>query len=179
MLRSPLLPSVLSLRTAPDRLVDQVFGGTPFQTVWSRSGSRDTLTRAMPIDVYATDDHAVVMAAVPGMNPDDLEVTVYQNTVTLRGSVSGLAEADEIKDATWYVHEFGSGTFQRSVTLPFGIDADAVDASFEHGIVKVTLPKAERARPRRIAVGTRASTPIATAQPEAISGGASDETPAE
>jgi HSP20 family protein len=106
----------------------------------------------MPLDVYATGDQAVLIAAVPGMQPGDLELTVHQNTVSLRGTVRSAADAEETKDATWYVSELGSGTYQRSVTLPFPIDAEHAEATFAHGLVRVTLPKAESAKPRKIAI---------------------------
>ena len=79
-------------------------------------------------------------------------------------------DANEAKNVTWYVHEVGSGTYRRSVTLPFPIDADQVQARFDDGIVRVILPKAERARPRRIAIHTR--------QPEAIGSGDQEPTDA-
>ena len=166
MLRNPLLSDVLSLQNTLDRAL-----GGPFETLWSRSGGGGTAAvQAIPFDVYATDDHAVVLAAVPGMRPDDLEITVHQNTVNLSGTVSNVADADETKNATWYVHELGSGSYRRSITLPFQIDAEQVQASFENGIVRVVLPKAEQSKPRRIAI--RASQ---GSQPEAIGSGTTDQ----
>ncbi len=171
MLRSPLLPTgALALRQTFDRALNESLTGGPFQTLWSRMGSESPVAQVMPIDVYATDDHAMVLAAVPGMKPEDLEVTVHQNTVSLSGTISKLVDTEQAKDITWYVHEVGSGTYRRSVTLPFPIDAEQVQASFEDGIVRVILPRAERARPRRIAIHSR--------QPEAIGAGATDETEA-
>ena len=153
MMRSTLFPEVLSLQNTLERAVNEMLGGGPFQTLWSREGNGGTgVAQAMPFDVYATDTQAVVMAAVPGMNPDDLEVTVHQNTISLSGRIGNIAETDETKDATWYVHELPSGTFRRSITLPFQIDADHVQASFENGVVRVIAPKAEQARPRRISI---------------------------
>ncbi len=111
----------------------------------------------------------MILAAVPGMRPGDLEVTVHQNTVSLSGAIGNVAEAEETQSATWYVHELASGGFRRSITLPFQIDADHVEASFENGIVKVKAPKAEQAKPRRIAV-----TGGQSSRPEAISAGSTD-----
>jgi HSP20 family protein len=110
------------------------------------------MARPVPIDVYATPDEAVVIAAVPGLNPEHLEITYTDNTLTLFGSVPGAVDSEQSKNATWYVHELWSGQFQRTVTLPFEVDAGKAEASFEHGIVRITLPKAEWAKPQKIAI---------------------------
>jgi HSP20 family protein len=123
-------------------------GGT--RSSWS-NGSR-TMVRPIPIDVYATPDEAVVIAAVPGLHPENLEISYAENTLTLSGSVSGASESEQGQQATWYVRELWSGKFQRSLTLPFEVDASKAEATFEHGIVRITLPKAEWARPQKIAV---------------------------
>ena len=72
----------------------------------------------MPLDVYATPDEAIVIAAVPGMTPENLEITYTQNTLTLSGSVPNVAESEQGQNATWYLRELWSGQFQRTVTLP-------------------------------------------------------------
>ena len=72
-----------------------------------------------------------------------------QNTVTLSGTVGNVADSEEAKGATWYVHELGNGTYRRSITLPFAVDADATQATFEHGILRIVLPKAASAKPRK------------------------------
>jgi HSP20 family protein len=111
-----------------------------------------TMAWALPLDVYATPEEAVVIAAVPGMNPQDLETTYNQNTLMLSGSVPTAAESEQGKAATWYLQELWHCTFQRTVTLPFEVDAGKAEASFEKGIVRITLPKAERAKPQKIAI---------------------------
>jgi HSP20 family protein len=135
------------LRDAMNQLLEESF-------VPSRSGrgTNGTMVRPLPLDVFATQDEAVIIAAVPGMNPQELEVTVNQNVVTLSGSVPSVAESEQGKGATWYLHELWHGQFRRSVTLPFEVDAGKAEATFEHGIVRITLPKAERAKPFRIEV---------------------------
>lgn len=106
----------------------------------------------MPLDVYATPEEAIVIAALPGLNPQDLEITYTQNTLTLSGSVPHVAESEQGQQATWYLRELWSGQFQRTVTLPFDVDASKAEATFEHGFVRITLPKAERAKPQKIAI---------------------------
>lgn len=168
MVRSPFLSDVLSLQNSLDRALSETLSG-PFPSLWTRSNAGDAIAQSIPLDVYATDDHAMILAAVPGMRPDDLEVTVHQNTVSLSGTIGNVAEAEETRSATWYGPELSSGGFRRSITLPFQIDADHVEASFENGIVKVKAPKAEQAKPRRIAVTGGPSN-----QAEAISAGSTD-----
>jgi HSP20 family protein len=72
--------------------------------------------------------------------------------VTLSGTLRSVVDTEDAKQATWYLHELGSGTYRRSVTLPFPVDADKADASFEHGILRVMLPKAEAAKAKKIAI---------------------------
>ena len=86
---------------------------------------------------------------MPGLNPEDLEITYTQNTLTLSGSVPNVAESEQGQNATWYLRELWSGQFQRTVTLPFEVDASKAEATFEHGIVRITLPKADGRSPRR------------------------------
>jgi HSP20 family protein len=165
-MRSPFFSDIMSLRDSIDRVVNDTFSTGPFRTLWSGTGNGTSVTQAMPLDVYATDDNAVIIAAVPGMRPDDLDVTVHQNTVSLSGKIGAVSDTEEAKDATWYLQELGSGSYQRSITLPFPIDPDAVEASFENGIVRVVLPKAEQAKPRKIALNYR--------KPEAVGAGSTD-----
>jgi HSP20 family protein len=108
--------------------------------------------RPLPLDVYATPDEAVVIAAVPGMNPQDLEITDNQNTLTLSGAVLTAADSEQGKQAMWFVHKLWHGQFQRSITLHFEVDADRAEATFENGIVRIVLPKAACAKPQRITV---------------------------
>lgn len=137
------------LRQAMDRLLDDAVVGAPFPTLWSRSG---TPFRSMPLNLYAAEDELVVLAAVPGMRPEDLEITAHQNTLTLSGTVADVAETEEAKGATWYLRELWPGRFRRSLTLPFEVDPDKAQASFEHGVVRIVLPKAEAAKPTKIAI---------------------------
>ena len=123
--------------------------------------------RPLPLDVYATPEEAVVIAAVPGMSPEQLEITSTQNTLTLSGSIPRAAESEPGQHATWYLRELGSGQFQRTVRLPFEVEASQAEATFAHGIVRITLPKAEWAKPQKIAITAGAG------QPEAIGAGTS------
>jgi HSP20 family protein len=145
----PVGSDFVLLRDAMNQLLSDSFvpsGGA--RSGWS-TGSR---ARPMPLDVYATPDEAIVIAALPGLNPQDLEITYTQNTLTLSGSVPNVAESDQGKNATWYAHELWSGQFQRTVTLPFEVDAGKAEATSENGLVRIALPKAQRAKPQKIAI---------------------------
>src|SRR3954468_5612094 len=144
----PFGQDIVVLRDAMNQLLEESF--VPARG--TRSGNGTSTVRPLPLDVYTTPDEAVVIAAVPGMNPGELEVTVNQSVVTLSGTVPTAAESEQGKQATWYLHELWHGQFRRSVTLPFEVDASKANATFENGIVRIILPKAERARPHKIAI---------------------------
>ena len=154
MFRHPLFSDVFALRDMADRLASQTFGDDQFRTQWSRNGTgnANTAVQPMPLDVYATEQQAVILAAVPGMRPEDLDLAIHENTISLSGKVESTTNADETKGATWYAHELWSGEVRRSVTLPFPVDADRAEAVFENGILRVVLPKAESAKPRKISI---------------------------
>lgn len=103
-------------------------------------------------DVYDTPEAVVIKLAVPGARPDDLEVTLEQNTVTIRGRYGYALGEEEAKKATWYRREIGTGQFAESIVLPAPVDAEQAQATVENGIITLTFPKAEQARVKRIAV---------------------------
>lgn len=148
----PLRQDFVFLRDAMHQLLEESFvpsGGRRW--AGTANGAR-AMARPLPLDVYATPDEAVIIAAVPGMNPQDLEITYDQNTVTLSGTIPTATESEQGKDATWYLHELWHGQFRRSVSLPFEADASKAEATFEHGVVRITLPKAEWTKPQKIAI---------------------------
>ncbi len=141
----------VSLRDAMDRLLADSFVGSPFQGLWF-GGTSNGNHVALPLDVYASADEVTIYAAIPGLGPDDIDISVNQGTVTISGQLPNVAGSEEARGATWYLHELGSGTFQRSVTLPVEVDPAKADATVENGILRLRLPKAERARPRQIKI---------------------------
>ncbi len=147
----PFGSDFVQLRQAMQELLQDSFvpsGGS--RSPWSTGSG--AMARPIPLDVYATPDEAVVIAAVPGMSPENLEITYSDNTLTLSGSLPGAAQSEQGQNATWYLRELWSGQFQRTVTLPFEVDPAQAQASFEHGIVRITLPKADWAKPHKIAI---------------------------
>jgi HSP20 family protein len=152
--RRPTTPFA-TLQSEMDRFVNQALWGAPFRTLWASNwngAGAQAATWPLPLDVYATADEVVIIAAVPGLGPDDIEITYDQGVVTFAGQLPNVAASEEGKGATWYLHELPNGGFRRSVTLPFDVDADAIEATFLHGVLRLSLPKAEQARPKQIQV---------------------------
>lgn len=101
------------------------------------------------INVWTNDDGAVVTAELPGVNPEDIDISVVGETLTL----SGARQPEELKDGEKYHRrERRFGSFNRSFQLPFTVEADQVEAVFEKGILHVSLPRSEAEKPRKIAV---------------------------
>lgn len=100
-----------------------------------------------PVNVREDRDQLYVEAELPGLNQDDLEVLVEGDQLTLRGERKPAAD-----EGRWHRQERGFGRFQRTFTLPVAVDADKVEARLEHGVLFLTLPKSEAAKPRKIAV---------------------------
>jgi HSP20 family protein len=103
----------------------------------------------LPLDVCENENEFVVKASLPGVKPENVQITVHGDTVTLRGETQSETEK---KGETWHLRERRSGSFQRSFTLATPINSEKADAKFEHGVLTLTLPKAEQAKPKQIKV---------------------------
>jgi HSP20 family protein len=101
------------------------------------------------VNVWEDADAFRVEAELPGLKQEDVQVAV---TNRKQVTIQGERKPDEAPQGTWHRRERGFGRFQRSFTLPAAIDADKVEAKLEQGVLKLTLPKAEEAKPRKIAV---------------------------
>lgn len=95
-------------------------------------------------------DHIYVEALLPGVDPDKLDMNVLGNTLTLAGERTGFD--GEKNGATWHRRERGAGKFLRTIELPVEIDPDQVKAEYRNGLLLVTLPKVEAAKPKRISI---------------------------
>jgi HSP20 family protein len=101
------------------------------------------------LNLWTNPEGAVVAAEVPGVGPDDLEITVRRDTVTLRGT----RQAESTEDSVIVLRqERMIGPFVRNVVLPFRVDADKASAKFERGMVTLTLPRPEEDKPHRISI---------------------------
>jgi HSP20 family protein len=140
---------MLTLREAMDRLFEDSFVH-PGHFVGARAADGRGRGLAFPLDVSETADAFTVRASLPGIEPEDVQITVHGETLSIRGETK---QEDEQRDQNWLMREHRSGSFQRTVTLPTPIDADKAEAQFEHGMLIMTLPKAEQAKPRQIKIG--------------------------
>jgi HSP20 family protein len=138
---------MMTLRDAMDRLLQQSISGTG-QIL---SNMR---TDTIPMDVIERDDAYEVRAAIPGVVPDDVEVVVQGERLTVRAE---LRRKEETRGETWLMREQRAGSLQRTITLPSPVSSDNAEARIENGILTLRLPKAQTARPHRIAVGTHGS----------------------
>jgi HSP20 family protein len=102
-----------------------------------------------PVNVWEDENAFDVEAELPGLKQEQLHISVANRTEL---TIQGERSADERLKGTWHRRERGFGKFQRALTLPVPVDPDKVEARLENGVLHLTLPKAEEARPRRITV---------------------------
>jgi HSP20 family protein len=137
---------IISLREAMNNLLEESF-------VRTRADSAVPVgTLGLAIDLLETPDAYILTASVPGVKPADVSITVLGDTVTIGGR---RVEPDAQKGpegSRWLIRERHFGAFDRAVKLPTVVKADEASAEFEDGVLTVTLPKAEEAKPRTIAV---------------------------
>ncbi len=133
----------MTLRQAMDRLFEDsiVRPGR----MWAEQSGR----RYFPLDVYETKDAVILRAALAGVKPDEVDISVEGNTVTIRGETQAPAE-----DGTYLLQEQRYGPFSRSIEVEVPLQPDKAEASFKDGILTLSIPKAEEAKPRVIKVKT-------------------------
>ena len=148
---------LVTLRQAMDRLFDD----TVFRPLTAYSQQGD-LAR-LPLDVRTTPDALLVEAALPGIAPEDVEITVENNTLTIPAEDRTERTADE---QGWVVREISHGSVMRTVTLPTGLEADKAEATFEHGVLSLRIPKAEQVKPKQIRI-----TPVTGGEAKAVESG--------
>ena len=126
-----------------DRLFREAFSPT------GNEGEVSTRTWAPPVDIYENGDNLVLKAEVPGVNPEDVEVRVEDNTLYLKGE---RKFEKEVKEQNYHRVERSYGTFTRSFSLPNSVDSDKVTATYKDGVLTLTMPKREEAKPKTIKV---------------------------
>lgn len=108
-------------------------------------------TTAMPMDLYRSGDEFVAKIDLPGVDPSSVDVDIEDRTLTIRAE-----RRDDIgEDVRWLSHERPSGTFARQLTLGYGVNLDRIQADYSDGVLTLTIPVAEEARTRKIAVSHR------------------------
>lgn len=134
---------LLSLREAMDRLFEESF-------VRPVGGLLHSMApESFAVDMYETDDAITVKAVLPGVKPQDLEISVTGDVLSIRGD---FRQEEHVEEKNYLRRECHYGCFSRSIPLPTTVVADRAEASFEDGVLTLTLPKAEEVKPKTIKV---------------------------
>jgi HSP20 family protein len=133
---------LLNLQNEMTRLFGRAYGDEA-----EADGPRSTW--APPLDIVERPEAYVVTAELPGLTPEEVDITVEEGTLTIKGERKFYEES---KEQNFHRVERRFGSFQRSLSLPAQVKADQVEASFDKGVLTVTIPKAEQAKPRRVAI---------------------------
>ena len=130
-----------------NRALDQAFNGVAGSRVWVPA-----------LDVAERGDSYVIHTELPGVSPDQVEVSFEQNVLTIRGTKPASFDLSSEGELRMFAAERVHGSFERSVRLPEFVDAEHIDANFTNGLLTVTVPKAQAAQPRKISIrGTSAN----------------------
>lgn len=130
---------ITTLRDEMNRLFNRTVGdGTSSGSAWTPA-----------VDIFDTDQAIVLRAELPGLTPEDIDIEIDDNVLSLKGE---RRFQDELEEGRYYRLERAYGHFQRNVALPQGVKADEISASFDNGVLSVRVPKADEVRPRKIAV---------------------------
>ncbi|MBY6414450.1 Hsp20/alpha crystallin family protein [Rhodococcus sp. BP-252] len=129
------------LRFDPFRELDSIAAG-----MFGSSSGSDRVPRFMPMDLYKVDDHYVLSADLPGVDPGSIDVDVDRGTLTLTAHRTAPSDGG----VQWISSERFAGTYRRQIALGDGIDTERITASYDNGVLSVTIPLAERAKPRKI-----------------------------
>ena len=130
----------LSLRDAIDRLFEDSFV-RPLRPGYGERGY------SLPVDAYATDGELVIMANMPGVDPNDVQITIDGDTLTIKGETK-----PPIENVDYLFQERRFGPFYRQLRINVPVEADKAEATFEKGVLTLTIPKAETVRPKQIKV---------------------------
>jgi HSP20 family protein len=132
-----------------ERRLEDVFGRPAWRWPMEEKGW-------MPaVDIFEKDDKFVVKAELPGMKEEDIDVSVVGNTLTIKGEKK---TETEVKEEDYYRCERSYGSFYRSIPLPSTVDASKIEASYEGGVLEVTLPKTAEVKPKKISVSAKKKT---------------------
>jgi len=139
--------NVSPLREAMNRLFEESFVPSPRAWRWSTESGLPVLA-----DMVESDENIVISADLPGLKPEDVDISITDSTLTIKGEYK-TEEEGERGDVHFKERRYGA--FRRSFTLPTTVDTDATEAEFEDGVLTVTLPKTEETKPKQIEVKVR------------------------
>ena len=133
---------MITMRQAMDRMIDESFA--------RGSQSRGTGAWLLPVDAYITEEANIITADVPGITPEEIDITLEGDTLTIRGEI----KRDDTAERKYVLLERPTGPFERTLSINTPIDSDHVEAVFKNGVLTLTLPKADAVKPRQITVKT-------------------------
>ena len=139
---------MMTLRNEFDRLFENFLDLPQLQE------NRD-LDWGLALDVAENDNTYTIKASVPGISPDDIDITLSDNVLTIKGE---FKEEKTVEEEKYHLRERRFGSFGRSVTLPVAVNAEAVEAAYDNGVLTFTIPKADEVKPKRITI--KAKQPI-------------------
>jgi HSP20 family protein len=150
---------LMSLRQAMDRLFEDSY-------VRPTRSWLSGLTEMLPLDIRNGRDELLIEAALPGVKPENVDITIEQSTLTIHASTSDERREGE-EGGDYVLQEIRRGEMVRTVTLPSGLEPDKAAATFEDGILKLRIPRADEVKPRQIRIhashdGKQAASPVAT-----------------
>jgi len=114
-------------------------------------GFSEPLNLRIPLDVIENEDEFVVKADVAGINPDDIEITYTENSLSIKAEMRDERE-EKGEEGRYHLRERRYGTFSRTISMPGTVDVEGIDAETENGVLKIHLPKKEEVKPRRIEI---------------------------
>ncbi len=142
MIRWDPARDLMSLRQAMDKLFEESFVRPSGFTLEIGGGT-------IPIDMFQNENDVVIKATLPGVKPDEVDISISGDILTIKAE---RKEEKETKEKEYFRKENRYGMVSRSITLPVDVKADKADASFDNGVLTLTLPKAEKEKPRQIKV---------------------------
>ena len=140
---------LITLREAMDRLFGDSFV-TPRASRWLRTRSSEEGRCDLPLDAYATPNELIITASVPGLGPEDVEITIEGDMLSIKGEIK-----PPLENVDYIMQERPYGSFCRTLRLHVPVQADKAEAVFDKGVLTLTIPKAEEVKPKTIKVRTK------------------------
>ena len=137
---------VTTLRDAMDQLLEESF----VRPVRSREARTVEQPFRLPLDAYTTPEEIIIIASLPGLTPDEVDIALEGDTLTIRGELR-----PPLENVEYLFQERGFGSFSRTLTLNVPVEADKAEAVFENGVLTLTLPKAEETKPKTIKIKSK------------------------
>jgi HSP20 family protein len=135
------LREMMVLRNSLDRVVDRDLALAP--------GDWKSFNWSVALDVVENDDEYLVKASLPGIDPEDLDITFDDNRLTIKGEVK---DEKDVEDTRYHLRERRYGSFTRSIKMPSGIKSDEIEARYDKGVLELHLPKIEEVKPKKITI---------------------------